>query len=165
MKIHLPAEFLSKVKNKHILLDTSFFIDASLNPTRFEGLITNLQANQSVLVTIDAVLWEFYKGTKEASLLKIKRTLVKNIASAVLPIKHVETKNTYKLISFLKSDGNSTSTTDILLGATLMSYPDSLVLLTKNIDDFPTNIFKLHSYLHLNHRKAIQVYGLYAYEK
>lgn len=161
MKILLPADLLSILKDSHLLLDTNVFIDTFLNPTEFGKFINQLRENRITLVTIDVVRFEFLKGAPNLQKHKEKEELIERIIDAYLPIQKDILDNADKLLQLYKEDGKAISITDLLLGATLMHYKTNLSLITKNTTDFPTNIFTLVTYINLLHRKGIHTYGVY----
>lgn len=165
MKIVLSEDFFSTLKNCHLLLDTSVFIDTSLNNLEFEQLFNQLRSNNITLVTLDAVIIEFLKGSANPQKLETKSALIAEIIESSLPITKEIFDNVRNLLALYKEDGKSASITDLLLGGMLVQYPDNLFLLTKNTTDFPTNIFNLVTYLNLLHRKSIQSYGVYNFTK
>ena len=161
MKIITPSDFFQIFKNKHILLDTSVFIDAFLNPVRFGEFFNNLRAQETTLVSLDVVKTEFLKGAPTVEKYNQKKEFFDQIADACLPITNETFINLYKLVQMYKEDGKSLSVTDLFLGATLMQYKGSLFLLTKNTTDFPTNIFNLESYINISYTKGLHTYGVY----
>lgn len=163
MRIVLPEDFFLTLKNHHLLLDTSVFIDTSLNTSEFEQFFNLLRQNGITIVTIDAVVAEFLKGAPDKQKLNAKLALVDEIAETHLPVTKDIFDNIYMLIDLYKEEGKGVSTTDLLLGGMLVQYQPNLFLLTKNTTDFPTNIFNLATHLNLLHRKAIQSYGVYNY--
>lgn len=163
MKIVLAEGFFSVLKNHYLLLDTSAFIDTSINPTEFGKFFDQLKSNGVTLISIDSVIIEFLKGSLDSTRLAEKQKLVDEMITTCLPITKDTVDNIKNLLSLYKEDGKAVSITDLMLGGTLMQYKRKLLLLTKNIVDFPTNIFNLETYLNLIHRKAIQSYGVYSY--
>lgn len=163
MDIIKAPNFLSQTKNKHLLLDTSIFIDGLINPSEFQKLFDELKDNKCALVTIVPVMVEFVKGAQNIQKFEIKKSYLEGIIDSYLPLREEALVNLEKLVKNYKEDGKSTSIVDFLLGSILAFYAPHVLLLTKNIHDFPTNIFKLESYFLLNHRKALQVYGVYSY--
>lgn len=165
MKIVLPEDFFSILKNHHLLLDTNVFIDTSINTQEFEQFFNQLRLNNITIVTIDAVIIEFLKGAADKQKLDAKLALVNEIIESRLPTTDGIFKNVQMLLNLYKAEGKGVSVVDLLLGGILVQYPQNLFLLTKNTTDFPTNIFNLATYLNLLHRKAIQSYGVYNYLK
>lgn len=163
MKILIPTDLLSILKDAHLLLDTNVFIDTSLNSIEFGKFINQLKGNRTTLVTLDVVRFEFLKGAPNLQKYKEKEELLERIVDVYLPIQKDILDNVDKLLQLYKEDGKAISITDLLLGATLMDYKTSLFLLTKNTTDFPTNIFTLATYVNLLYRKGLQTYGVYQY--
>lgn len=163
MKIVLPENFFLTLKNHHLLLDTSVFIDTSINNPEFEQFFNQLRKNGIIIVTIDAVVAEFLKGAPDKQKSDAKLALVDEIVETRLPVTKDIFDNIYMLIDLYKEEGKGVSIVDLLLGGMLIQYQQSLFLLTKNTTDFPTNIFNLATHLNLIHRRSIQSYGVYNY--
>lgn len=161
MKIITPPDFFQTFKDKHILLDTSVFIDAFLNPVWFGEFFNNLRTQGTTLVSLDVVKTEFLKGAPTIEKYNQKEEFFDQIIEACLPTTNETFVNLYKLIQVYKEDGKGLSVADLFLGATLMKYKRSLFLLTKNTTDFPTNIFNLASYLNISYTKGLHSYGVY----
>jgi len=165
MEITTAAELLSTLKDKHLLIDTSVFIDTSKSPSEFRELISKLKSNGVVIVTLDVVKIEFLRGSIDSKSYKDKEELMNDIIDSVLPVNHKTIiENLYKLTQQMKEDGKSASIIDLFLGATLMCYKKNLFLLTKNSRDFPTNIFSLSSIINISKRRTIQCYGVYNFK-
>lgn len=163
MKVVLPEDFLSILKNHHLLLDTSVFIDTSINNPEFEQFFNQLRRNNITIVTIDAAVAEFLKGAPDKQKSDAKLALVDEIVETYLPVTKDIFDNIYMLIDLYREEGKGVSIVDLLLGGMLVQYQPNLFLLTKNTTDFPTNIFNLVTHLNLLHRKTIQSYGVYSY--
>ena len=161
MKIIKPPDFLSNLKSKHLLLDTCVFIDAFVSPTEFAKFFKGLKENDIIIVSIDLVKVEFIRGSREIKVFQEKRAYVDDIIDAYLPITNDIFKNMQKLVELFKEEGNTVSVVDLMLGGLLMKYPGNLMLLTRNINDFPTNIFTIRTFFNLFKRKSIQSYGIY----
>ena len=163
MKIITPQDFFQTFKDKHILLDTSAFIDAFLNPVQFGDFFNKLKDHKTTLVSLDAVKIEFLKGAPNIEKYNQKEKFFDQIIEICLPTTNETYDNLYKLIQAYKEDGKSLSVTDLFLGATIMQYKESLLLLTKNTTDFPTSIFNLQSYINISYNKGLHVYGIYSF--
>lgn len=161
MKIITPQGFFQTFKDKHILLDTSVFIDSFLHPAEFGQFFNSLRAQGSTLVSLDAVKIEFLKGAPNAEKYKQKEDFFDEIIDTCLPITSDTLLNLYELVQKYGEGGKSLSITDLFLGAILMQYKSSLFLLTKNTTDFPTNIFNLKSYINISYTKGLHTYGVY----
>lgn len=162
MDIIKSSDFLSITENHYILLDTTVFIDALGAPAKFAKIFNELKDNGCILVTIECVLTEFIKGGADENKLKEKRQFVEETVEAMLPITQDILQNTSKLAEIYKEDGKKVSITDFLLGAVLMKYP-SILLMTCNTTDFPTNIFEIKTFLTFIRRKAIETCALYSF--
>lgn len=160
MKIVTPTDFLSVLKGNYLLLDTNVFIDDLIHPNEFGQFFNNLKDNDVTLVTVHAVLAEFVKGATDEKKLAEKREIIEKIIETYLPFREDAYNDLIKLIGNMQEDGKTASITDLMLGTMLMQYPRKLLLMSKNITDFPTNIFTLRTFCHLVHRKTIHIYGI-----
>lgn len=163
MKIFIPRDFLLAIKGKHLLLDTNFFIDASNHKGSFKNLVKTFLENDATLVSIEPVLTEFLKGSPSEDKYKIKAEYFEEIVSSFLPITKDVFDNARELTRMYKEEGKGVSIVDLLLGATLMKYQRNLCLITKDIKDFPTNIFLRLTHFSLMGHRSIQSYGVYDY--
>lgn len=163
MEIIVPTEFYSTVNNCHLLLDTNVFIDASISPTIFGAFFDQLRKHNVTLVSIDPVILEFIKGSQNTDKYSQKLEYINSIIDTCLPLPKEIFEITKKLAADYKEEGKSVSITDFLLGACLAHYSHNLLLISKNTNDFPTNIFQLKSHINLIKRKSIQSYGVYTY--
>lgn len=161
MRIIILQDFFQAFKDKHILLDTSVFIDSFLHPAEFGKFFNDLKAEGATLVSLDAVKIEFLKGAPNEEKYKQKKDFFDEIIDACLPITNETIISLYELVQKYREEGKNISVTDLLLGAILMQYKNSLFLLTKNTTDFPTDIFNLASYVNVSYRKGLHVYGIY----
>ena len=173
--ITIPQNFFDILKDKHLLLDTSVFIDVSNHPIEFAGFFEQCKKNEVFLTTIFPVQIEFIKGISYQEIQERKKLISDIIADEyssksekkeyLLPFD----KNIFQHFEFLlgkyKQDGNRVSLTDLSLGATLINYGPQVMLLTKNNIDFPTSIFSRKTHLLIEMKKTIQPYGIYSYEK
>lgn len=162
MEIITPQDFHSVTNGKHILLDTSIFIDAFLHPSQFGDFFNRLKDNNCTLVTIKPVLLEFVKGATTDKKFDEKKGFVDSIIESFLPITDDILDNAFDLVKEYRIEGKDLSLTDFILGGIAVKYKRSIYLLTKDISDFPTNIFTRITYFHLFHRKAIHSFGLYS---
>lgn len=164
MNIIKSSGFLSVTKDRHILLDTTVFFDAISAPVKFANLFNELKENGCILVTLQVVLTEFIKGGADENKLKEKRQYVEDIIDASFPITDDIAQNTSRLAEIYKEDGKTVSITDFFLGSMLMKYP-TMLLMTCDTSDFPTNLFKLETHAAFVYRKGIKTCGLYSFLK
>lgn len=164
-RIILSPDFYDQVRLKHILLDTSFFGDSTAYPTVFLEFLERSKENEVTFVTIDPVVAEFTRGAESEGILNLKLETIKKIIDVVMPIlPDYLSKYVPQLIKKYKSMGRGVSLTDFLLAATLMHHKHDMLLLTKNPSDFPLYVFSLKCYVVLSLNRALQIYGVYAYE-
>lgn len=160
MEIILPPDFLSITNNKHLLLDTSVFIDGFAHPSEFARFFNQLRDNNTILVTVSAVLNEFLKGSTTEVKFKEKKQFVKSIVETILPDVNLQT-DIEALIKKYGIESKDLSMTDLYLGATLVEYGNNICLLTRDLTDFPTNIFQRITFLNATHTKGIFTFGVY----
>lgn len=165
MKIFTPQDFLLVIKGRHLLLDTNFFIDASNHKSSFKSLVKTFLENDATLVTIEPVQAEFLKGSPSEDKYKIKAEYFGEIVSNFLPVTKDVFDNARELTRMYKEEGKGVSIVDLLLGVTLIKYQKNLCLITKDIKDFPTNIFRRLTHFSLMGYRSIQSYGVYNYSR
>lgn len=165
MELILPHDFYSITKDKFLLLDTSVFIDTLLSPVRFEELFSKLKANGCTLVTLDAVQIEFIKGALDEVSFKKKELVINGIVDSIIPISKDIWDESLNLLKSYKEDGKAASVADLLLAGTIAKFSRTIFLITKNLNDFPTNIFTLETHFSLVHRKGLHSYGILSFEK
>lgn len=165
MELILPHDFYSITKNKFLLLDTSVFIDTLLAPAKFGELFTNLRSNGCTLLALDAVQMEFIKGGLDEKSFNKKEQIITDIIDSTLPVPKDVWEEAVRLLKIYKEDGKAASVTDLLLAGTLVKYRKTTFLITKNLTDFPTNIFRFETHFNLLHRKGIHSYGVLSYQK
>lgn len=163
MFIVTPPDFYQILKNRHLLLDTNVFIDASGSPGEFAKFFNNLKDNGVTLVTLNAVAIEFTRGASTNIRYEEKNQYLNNIIDAYLPVNEEIYKNASKLVESYKEEGKDVSIVDFLLGGTLIKYGENISLMTKDVKDFPQNIFKLETFINLIKSKSIHNFGFYSY--
>lgn len=114
MQIIKPPEFLSEVKNAHVLLDTSVFIDTALHLDEFSSLLNEIKASGATLVTISAVIGEFLEGAANDTVYKQKRQLIDNIIDACIPVSAQNYDSVYDIIRLYRQEGKGKGSTDFL---------------------------------------------------
>ena len=159
MKIIYSPKFFTDLRNQHLLLDCSFFIDSSSHKVEFEEFISLCRENNITLVTIELVKAEFLKGAESTSKYDIKRDFLDDVVDSMLPVPPlVLSKQLPELVKRYGEMGKGTSIVDFMLCATLHYYQTGLFLLTKNPKDFPNTVTDLHSYFLLYNTRALQPY-------
>ena len=157
MKIIYSPKFFTDLRNQHLLLDCSFFIDSSSHKVEFEEFISLCRENNITLVTIELVKAEFLKGAESTSKYDIKRDFLDDVVDSMLPVPPlVLSKQLPELVKRYGEMGKGTSIVDFMLCATLHYYQTGLFLLTKNPKDFPNTVTDLHSYFLLYNTRALQ---------
>lgn len=135
-----PRIILSDLPKRHLLIDTNFLIDAFRSPAQFKELI-NSKLNDFVLVSIEATLVEFTKGSKSLVDYRKKVEYYSNIIKTKLSLDPQIHNNVLNITKILLKRGGQLNYVDCLLLGTTMKYKDSLYLLTKDRSDIPISIF------------------------
>lgn len=166
MKIYYPENLFDILENKHLLLDTNVFIDSfAIDRTaEFVQFFNKLKANNTTLITIEGVCFEFLKGSKNDTVYNKKNAHIDDIIDAKLPSFRENSSIITDLIKLYSSDGGNVEIIDYLLGANLIKYKKNLFLMTRNIADFPQHIFPLKSTVSFGSGKTIFTYGIYTFE-
>lgn len=158
----------SYLENKNILVDTNFLIDSYSQKEEFAKFISDLKRLKVALVTIKLVKYEFVRA-KTKDVIEQKEDYFRNLIDAILPdrldiIKYNSGPDS--VIELMKKYNNSlegVSIVDLMLGVTLKRY-FGLYLLTRDHQDFPTNIFTREEVFHIESTRNIRTYGLYSYK-
>ncbi len=167
IEIQLPQDFFTNLAGKHLLLDTNVFIDASNHPKEFFYFFKQCRKYKVTLVTCQPVVIEFTSGSESSKICQEKEKLISQIVSDYkLPLKpSIFEKTIPYLIERYKGFGKRVSLTDYILGALLMQYGENIFLLTKNPRDFPPSVFCCETHFVIKMNRALQIYGVYVYEK
>ena len=165
MKAYYPEDFFKILAGKHLLLDTNVFID-SFNfdrPSDYIEFFNRLKDNDTTLLTIDGVVLEFLRGSKNEEVFSRKSEHISDIIDTTLPPSKDDRKRVEELVKLLGSDGGNIEIVDYYLAANLLRYRKNLFLMTRNTKDFPQNIFLLSSTISFSSLKTIFTYGIYSY--
>jgi len=165
--IHYPDALIKIVNEKHLLLDTSFFIDAMYHKDAFDGFAKECKVYGATLVTIQPVLIEFARGAKSKSAFSNRVSLVEDYVDGyIIPISPKAFSDDVPfLVEGYGQAGARVSLTDFLLAATAKQHTNDLFLLTKNSLDFPEKFFQLETYFLLQNQmsRTTQCYCIYRY--
>lgn len=131
---------LKDLSKKHLLIDTNFLIDAFRFPNQFKALIESLK-NDFTLVSIEATLVEFTKGSKSIVDFSKKVNYYSKIIQSILPLDPKIHNNVSSIIKILLKKGGQLNYVDCLLLGTTMKYKESLYLFTKDTSDVPISLF------------------------
>ena len=162
MKIEYPPDFLSILKNKHLLLDTNVFIEAFAAPSEFGKFFNKLKDSDVTVVTLRLVEVEFLRGAASRSKQNEKKKFMDDIVDTYLPMPLDFVDDVLLVMERLGNDSKASSVTDLVLGSSLAKYKNGLFLMTKDLSDFPTNVFERISYMNLLKPKAIHTFGIYS---
>ncbi|KKP80882.1 MAG: hypothetical protein UR81_C0013G0008 [Candidatus Levybacteria bacterium GW2011_GWB1_35_5] len=161
MGLIIPPDLISSLKNKHLLLDTNIFIDASKHPEDFTDFFNILKESDITVVTIDCVRIEFLRGAPNENKYKEKEDYFDNITKIILPTNVEIIQNSYELVKKYKEQGGTVAIADLYLGANLMKYKSNIYLLSKNTTELPSTIFDLKYIINYPLNKGIFTYGVY----
>jgi len=163
----ITSKELSLAQNHHILIDTTFLIDAFHYPSQFQEIIDTFHQSNTILTTIDAVKYEFVKGSGSIEKYRKKMEYYSSIINATIPITPPVIDQMHTLASILLKRAGSVSTTDILLLATLMIYSHAdgkgktMYLLSKDRSDIPISLFPIETSMAIDTNDNNCVYSFY----
>jgi len=178
-QIQTPPDFYTVLKEKTLLLDTNFFIDAFPHLKAFTPLITALKNNPTRLGTTDAVVVEYIRGAKNKEKYKEKLSFIENIIdicfSYVRSGKEYSRKSNkglgfaeeyelYELTAQYAEFGKGVSVTDFMLGSLAKRYPKSIYICSRDAADFPTTTFNRVSYFNVFGVRTMWCHGIYQYQ-
>lgn len=168
MKIFLPPETLSVIKDIHIFIDTCLLIDiVNLKRKDREELVDKLTLftqNGCFFVAIEPVAIEFFLGSTEQDL-KVKKDYLNQLVTTIIPVRVIKQDVIEEsLIEYGKYARGNISYTDLCLGAAVKQFPNSLVL-TRNYKDFPLTIFECEAVFTVHLNKEARTYCFYGYKK
>ncbi len=130
--------------NSHIIVDTSFLIDAYRNLKIFEEIFIAFNQSRFQLVTIDAVLYEFMCGSKSIEEYNRRLRYFNTIVDTTLPVDPHVISHCLNISKLLLTRGSHLSYADGLQIATLMRYSRMhTYLLSKDRGDIPITIFPI----------------------
>lgn len=163
MDLIYPLNLIPFLKDKYVLLDTNIFRDSVKKPGVFSHFFNTLKESGATLTTLDVVKYELHTGASSIEKYRQKEKHINDVVDTVLPIIPNIYELAYQLIQEYQIDGVGLSTTDLLLGATLMQYKNKICLMTRDTTDFIQRIFKLQFIVNAPHPKGIFTYGIYQY--
>ncbi|MBU0979069.1 hypothetical protein KKF92_04570 [Patescibacteria group bacterium] len=164
--IIIPSSLNRTVRNKHLLFDTSFFIDYEDHKDEFVDFLGRIKKLNCTLVTVDQVAIEFIKGSKSEEDMQKRLTLIQSCIESYLPVSaQVYSQQIQELILNYGRRSASADITDLVLGVLAKNHQKDLLILTKNSHDFPSHLFKLKSHFLLQNKKSntVQIYCIYQY--
>lgn len=166
MRIETSTEFYKNLEEKYLLLDTSVFIDCLMegNGNKFKTFIQDIKKRRISLMIPHEVKIEYLKGSKSAIEFEQRKKLVDEVIDYIIPIPEDLPAYTEKICLEMGQRGAKANYVDILLGSLLIKYPQ-LRLLTKNITDFPSNVYTMEGFVTMIYESSILNYGLYKYHK
>lgn len=165
-----PAENLFDIsKNKHLLLDTSFFGDYKTYPDEFGKLHNELKDKSVTLITLDCVRVEYAKGATTSEEFNTRLLFVNAVVDKVLSGDFLsKTKNVNSVIEdrYLKKlppqkrkgTLEGASYADLLLAATLYTFRNHIYLISKNYNHLP---FSIISHITLYKENKIESFAIY----
>lgn len=168
IKTEIPIateDFLSIIRDKHILIDTNVLIDASIRPTEMLRFINKIKSEGATVCSTTFIEGEFLRGSQNSTKYDDKKTLINTLVDVRLPISPNTLKNFEKLIKMYGEFGKGVELVDFTLGALLMDYPEKLFLFTKNTTDFHTDVFDLVSVVSFPNKKSLATFGIYTFSE
>lgn len=135
---------LSVLKNKFLLVDTSFLIDAFNYKENYKQLFELFNKFEINLISIDAVFYEFTKGTKSIIDYKKKVSYFNDFIHQIIPLDFSINDGVKNLSKALLKRSKDLSFVDSLLLSTLMKYSKSgMFLLSKDRSDISVELFPI----------------------
>jgi hypothetical protein len=162
-----PSTLDQAVKNKHLLFDTSFFIDYENHKEDFISLLARMKKLDCTLVTVDQVAIEYIKGSKSKVDMRKRLALINSCIDSYLPVNtKVYSEQIQEQILNYGRRSASAAITDLVLGVLAKNHQNDLLVLTKNSRDFPSHLFRLESHFLLQNKKSntVQIYCIYKYQ-
>jgi len=169
MKIILPKETLSVIKDIHIFVDTCILFDfATLKDKEDKVLfIENISSfidNGCFFVTLEPIAVEFFLGSTRQDI-KDKKKYFGQLIKTTLPVRILEKEVINDLIvEYGRYARSNVSYADLCLGASAKQFPKSVVL-TRNYKDFPLNIFDCQGIFTMHLNVETRSYCFYSYKK
>jgi len=160
-----PNKSLSFLPKKYLLIDTNFLIEISRHPSQFMELVKDLNNNGFILVSIEATLIEFVKGSKSIEDHSKKVKFYKNIIERILPLEREIHDNVSKITRVLLNKGGQLSYADCLLLGITMKYKDNLYFLTKDRSDVPISLFNTVASIMIETQDNNSTFNIYEYDE
>lgn len=157
--------FLSALRQKHILIDANFLIDASNHKGSFSFIIDSLKKNGCTLVAIDGVYHEFIRGRRSLENFIETIEYYKKIIDGEIPSDRSIKENANTLTKVLLKRSSQISYVDILLLATLMKYQSSMYLLSKDKSDIPIFLFPVKVTIPIDSGETNYFYSIYSFNE
>lgn len=152
--------------DSHILIDTSFLIDAYKYEKVFDEIIKPLRKSKRQLITIDAVLYEFVCGSKSIQEYNRRLNYFNAVIDATLPVDPFVISHCLGISRLLLSRGSHLSYVDGLLLASLVRYThEKTYLLSKDRGDIPTTIFPIALTLNIETGQNNHAFSVYDFDK
>ena len=102
--IYLPT-LIPFLKQKHLLLDSNIFRDASSKYSVFTKFFNDLKKADVTLATIDLVEYELLKGAADKAKYVDREKLIKDIIDITIPITPKTCELVYELIKIMELKG------------------------------------------------------------
>lgn len=160
-----PYKDLGSLPKKHILIDTNFLIDAVKYPLQFKELLQIFKRCSFTLVSLQATLIEFVKGSKSVEDYAKKVEYYKSIINTVLPLEPQIHENVDNITRVLLKKGGQLSYVDCLLLGTTMRYKSSMYFLTRDRSDIPISIFNVVANIMIETQDNNCTFCIYEYQE
>jgi len=113
------------------------------------------------LATIDLVKYEVLKGSANEAAYTDREKLVDVVIDTVIPTTKDIYSSAYQLLKEYGAEGAALKVTDLILGAFIRQYKDSIYVITRDTTDFLQRLFELEFIVNYPHNKGIFTYGVY----
>ncbi len=156
---------LSSLKKVHLLIDTNFLIDSIKNRDLYKQIFDEFKKNECTLVSIDAVFYEFTRGTRSLEEYKKKVDFYSILIHSTLPTNKLTNENVSNLNKVLLKRAEHLSYIDALLLGTLMLYDSEIYLLTKDRSDISTDLFPIKLSFIIENDDSNRFFSIYDFDK
>ena len=165
-QIILPDTFFKDLQQKHLLLDTCFFIDLMFHTDAFLAFVKECKAHHITLTSQLPVAIEFTVGLTSSKEIQERLELIDFVIEQYyLPVDAQSFSYVQRMLLLYGKRGKLASLTDLILAGTAARHKNDLCLVTKNLSDFKLDVFKLQQhFVHKNVKSlAPQLYGIYKF--
>ena len=164
--IPIKPTVFSLLTDSFLLIDSNFIIDAYRFTEEFNTLINKISDVNCTLFSIDAIKYEFTKGSKSIVEHQKKLKYYSSIIKATLLVDKNIHNNQQIILNTLLSRSKDLSYPDSLLLGTLMKYDNNKTfLLTRDRTDIPIDIFPIKASIALYAEGKNIFYSIYSFNK
>lgn len=160
----IDSELLQKLKDKWVILDTNFILNASRYPNKYNLVLEELKSVNIEITSLNFILLEIYKGSDIRAHFTEKKELIDDLIDAILPINSLHENANLILFAYRKK-AQHLSITDLYIASALKTYSKELFLITENLKDFPGDLFTWNGYINVPKISELNTYGIVSYNE